>query len=485
VPKGGKVTPIAPSLVARISGAIKGARDGWFGPGEPLQVIAPEQVRGRLWDFPVAWNLNIQPRGEAGESGIDFPTLRALADPTLGGLGLLRLAIETRKDQMESQRWFIRGRDESDGGKTARDIEKWMRFPDGFHTFSQWQRMLLEDLLVIDAPTLYLAPSLLGHLVPQVMDGALLKPLLQEDGRVPLPPENAYQQVLKGVPAVDYTIDEVVRMPRNLRSNRVYGMSPVEQVQMVASIALRRELSQLEYFTAGTTPDVLLGAPEGWTPDQIRTIQEWLDSELSGNTEARRRMRLVPGGITPFPLKGDLLKDEFDEWLAKIICYCFSLSPQALIKQMNRASADTAKQTAQEEGLEPLKMWFKDLIDVLLMKAFDQPELELWYRDEEIGDPAVKATVVSTLAGKKPIITQDEARESFGYDPMTPAQKEELAPAPPPMLGPGANPADKPTNGAVKKPGALQQPAAEKLLKGRKIRFIRDEKGDIVGADLD
>jgi hypothetical protein len=27
-------------------------------------------------------------------------------------------------------------------------------------------------------------------------------------------------------------------------------------------------------------------------------------------------------------------------------------------------------------------------------------------------------------------------------------------------------PAEKPTNGAVKKPGALQQPAAEKVLKG-------------------
>jgi hypothetical protein len=48
---------------------------------------------------------HVQPRGEQGESGIDFADLRALADPTQGGLDLLRLAIETRKDQMESQRW--------------------------------------------------------------------------------------------------------------------------------------------------------------------------------------------------------------------------------------------------------------------------------------------------------------------------------------------------------------------------------------------
>jgi hypothetical protein len=55
------------------------------------------------------------------------------------------------------------------------------------------------------------------------MDGALLKPLLQEDGRTPLPPEPAFQQVLKGVPAVHYTLDEIVRMPRNLRSTACTG----------------------------------------------------------------------------------------------------------------------------------------------------------------------------------------------------------------------------------------------------------------------
>jgi hypothetical protein len=52
------------------------------------------------------------------------------------------------------------------------------------------------------------------------------------------------------------------------------------------------------------------------------------------------------------------------------------------------------------------------------MKAFDAPELEFAYKDEEITDPQVKAKVVTkpliTLAGKKPIITQDEAREAFG-----------------------------------------------------------------------
>src|SRR5207245_2984615 len=112
-----------------IRGATAGGRDAWFGPGEPRNVVAPPSVVGRLPGLPVAWNRSVQPRAEQGATGISFADLRALADPTLGGFDLLRLAIETRKDQMESQRWFIRGRDESDGGEPARAIELALRLP--------------------------------------------------------------------------------------------------------------------------------------------------------------------------------------------------------------------------------------------------------------------------------------------------------------------------------------------------------------------
>ena len=36
-------------------------------------------------------------------------------------------------------------------------------------------------------------------------------------------------------------------------------------------------------------------------------------------------------------------KDEFDEWLARIVCYAFSLPPTAFIRQVNRATAETRR----------------------------------------------------------------------------------------------------------------------------------------------
>lgn len=469
-PAGGKKTPIEPGLVARLAGAvgatvgtmIRGAADAWMGPGQPVQPSPANDadVRGRQFDYSFAYNTQQRPRSE-GQSPISFGILRALADPAEGGLDVLRIAIEKRKDQLAGQEWSIKGRDGSDGGDKARAIEAAMRMPDGVNDYDQWVRMLAEDLFVIDAPCVYLAPSTLGYLVPEVMDGALIKPLLRVDGRTPLPPEPAFQQSIKGMAAADYTSEQLLYRPRNKRSYKAYGFSPVEQVLLTVQIALRRQVSQLEYYTAGSVPAAVANCPDTWKSSDIEFFQKYWDSLLSGDTENRQRLRFVPSGVGITELKPNALKDEFDEWLGRIVCWCFSLSPQALSKQMNRATSDTAKQSAQEEGLEPLKKWLKNLLDTVIRLSFGAPELEIAWADEEITDPVQKATVISLLCGNKPLFTQDEGRALYGKEPMTPEQKDELQPPPPAPLDPNADPNAPPKPGAKPEPGS----AAEKVAK--------------------
>src|SRR5208282_2999867 len=99
--------------------------------------------------------------------------------------------------------------------------------------------MLLEEMLVIDAATLFPRYNRGGSLYAlDIIDGATIKPLIGEDGRAPEPPDPAYQQILKGVPAADFSADELLYLPRNVRSHRLYGMSPVEA----------RDQSQIEIF---------------------------------------------------------------------------------------------------------------------------------------------------------------------------------------------------------------------------------------------
>jgi hypothetical protein len=48
--------------------------------------------------------------------------------------------------------------------------------------------------------------------------------------------------VLKGLPAVDYAVRDIVYRPRNVRAHRVYGYSPVQQVLMTVNIARVRRI---------------------------------------------------------------------------------------------------------------------------------------------------------------------------------------------------------------------------------------------------
>jgi hypothetical protein len=129
--------------------------------------------------------------------------------------------------------------------------------PDRRLSFGDWLRMLLEDLLVIDAATIYPRYDRGGSLYAlDVIDGATIKPLIGEDGRAPEAPDPAYQQVLHGVPAADFSADELLYLPRNVRTHRLYGMSPVEQVALTVNIALRREVATLDYYKTGSSPAV-------------------------------------------------------------------------------------------------------------------------------------------------------------------------------------------------------------------------------------
>jgi len=78
-------------------GAVRsrGEAANWFGHWTPSRAGAPE-VAGRQWDYPSGYNLSTLPRPY---EPITFSTLRGLAD----GYDLLRLVIETRKDQAARQ----------------------------------------------------------------------------------------------------------------------------------------------------------------------------------------------------------------------------------------------------------------------------------------------------------------------------------------------------------------------------------------------
>ena len=88
------------------------------------------------------------------------------------------------------------------------------------------------------------------------------------------------------MPAADFSADELIYLPRNVRAHRLYGMSPVEQVAMTVNIALRRDATTLDYYRAGSTPDSFATLPKEWTMDQIGAFQDYFDALMAATGRA-------------------------------------------------------------------------------------------------------------------------------------------------------------------------------------------------------
>ena len=186
---------------------------------------------------------------------------------------------------------------------------------------------------------------------------------------------------------------------------------------MTVNIALRRQVTQLAYYTEGNVPEAFMGVPETWTPTQTGEFQRYWDDIIEGSLAQKRKLRFIPGAIKYQPTREPVLKDEYDEWLARVVCYAFSISPTAFTKQVNRATAQTQKQSADEEGLAPLQLWVKDMIDRILVEDFNSPDLEFTWFDDTEADPQVLMTVNTgyVAAGIK---TRNEVRAEIGLDPI-------------------------------------------------------------------
>ena len=198
-----------------------------------------------------------------------------------------------------------------------------------------------------------------------------------------------------------------------MRAHRLYGMSPVEQIALTVNIALRRDAATLDYYRTGSSPDAFATLPKEWTADQIRSFQDYFDALMSGNLARRRMTKFMPADFKLIEARQPPLKDMYDEWLARIICYAFSVPASPFVSQVNRATSETLRLQATQEGLVPLKAWIKNALDHVIQVCMNEPGLEfVWVGDDAI-DPLQQAQTLQILVSAG-IKTREEARAELG-----------------------------------------------------------------------
>ncbi len=430
-----RVTPVDSGILSRLG---RGARafleivggTQWLGPGEPIPPIAPPEVQIRRLDYPVGYDYTIQSRSY---EPVSFQQLQALAD----NYDLLRIAIETRKRQVARLPWQIRVKRQP--GMTAREAQQktlsdnripklteLFHRPDRERSFRNWVNQILENMLVLDAVAIYPRFTLGSEIYSfDVIEASTIARKIDPQGRTPAPPQVAYQQIIHGLPSRGLIapdpkrreLDQLYYHISNPRPGRIYGFSPVEWVIMTVNIALRRQVTQLEFYTEGGRPDLYATLPKEWiaTPEQLAEFQAYWDS-LFVNTPIRRQVRFMPEGTKFDTTPQTILKDEYDEWLARVIAWCFGLPPDALVRQINRATADRRSDDTEEEGLQPTIEQVQDIVNFLLRTYCDAEGLEFDYGSNQDPDPMIQAQV-QDIKLKNGTLTVDEGREDDGRAP--------------------------------------------------------------------
>lgn len=454
---GGKADQIFGDVAAPASGPRPN-------PG-PLPVLDPDAGAADLrhaplrFQFPYAVNQVWTPRRSALTP---FAILRQLADVSPE----IRTCIETRKDQMCSIGWDIGIRGQQGARKSTAKVERaraFFRKPDQRRSFSDWLRMAIEEVLVIDALSIYRRRTFGGDLYAlEIKDGTLFLPLLADDGDTPMPPAVAYRQIVNGVPMAggDCTVEDLIYRPRTVRSHTPYGMSPTESVLLAVNAALQRSVFNLQYYTEGTVPEGLLEAPTGWTTQQLTEFQEYLDDFLTGNLAARRRLKVVAQGSKLTQFKEPAFETQYDEWLMMVICAAFAVPPQEIgfTNHVNKATGEMQENVVYRRGVKPLSGYFKDTFDMVLADDLDSPELEWVWTGGEVEDVLAKAQAdkINVQIGK---VSVDELRVRDGQEAigMTAYVMTTLGPVfVDDLLNPKPDPVDP--NAPTPKPG--DKPAA-------------------------
>ncbi|HLA65015.1 MAG TPA: hypothetical protein VK600_00370 [Candidatus Saccharimonadales bacterium] len=404
-----------------------------MGPGIPMSPAHPDEPEPRRWDYQPGFNITVTPRSY---EPISFAMLRALCD----NYDVARLCIEKRKSEFRGLGWHIQpkavagmSRPEAKARATSlesqiQDVTGFFETPNSEDDFGAWLTQWLDDIISIDAGTLFKRPRRDGGLYGlDVIDGATIRPIIDAYGRQPIPPEPAFGQVIKGITWQMYTADQMVYAPYWQRTRSPYGFPPVMWVVLAVNRALRRQTLDLSKFSEGTMPVGFYKVPENWTTGQIQELQKVFDEILSGNDIERARIRFVPGGantgLEPWQAEP---KSEVEDWLLHITCAAFGVNAMTDLGIMPQHSgglggkgvADTQVSASYRNDTAPMAMHIKGILDRVIADDLNQPELEFLLDGLEEEEDTVQKATSDDLYVRMGKISVDELRERDDEDPI-------------------------------------------------------------------
>lgn len=424
-----------------------------FGPGvplvpAPLNGVRPDtgQQDPRRYAYPVSWNLS---------RDMQRHTPWSLLIQAADQVDVIRRCIEVRKNEQVQQDWdftLTKRALEAAGANTPaeksalrekysakiRELVEWWQTPDrtNGYEFETWLSMALEEHFVLDALAIYPRVTYGGDLASlEVLDGSTIKPLLDARGNRPGAPAPAFQQWLYGFPRGEYTdlgpsdswegdAGSLVYAVKTARTRSPYGLSVVEQALVSADLWMHRQQWMRSEYTEGTLPTSWLTVDQAagnMTPEQIRAWETSLNDFYGGGVAERRKMRLLPQGVSPIATQdvSERYKPDYDEFLVKLVISHFDVDPMEIGFAPKgglggKGFSEGQQDTKYRQAMKPTNRFLSNVINQISRRFLGMPPelthqfLGMEQEDEQAADEVAGSR---TSSGR---MTFNEDRDRMG-----------------------------------------------------------------------
>jgi hypothetical protein len=186
----------------------------------------------------------------------------------------------------------------------------------------------------------------------------------------------------------------------------------------------------------------------------VREATENWEQMLQGSS-GRDNVQFIPPGAKPHLFERDVVKNDFDEWIARIICALVSIPATPFIREVNRATAEVSQAASIAEGHSSQLRWASDLVTRVMEQRFG-PGLYWKWDTETAPDGSVIVDLVKS--GK----LKPSALERLGFD------QAEIA--------------DEPTQEDAAKVAANKEDGDQGGASKVKNADLPDEEGELLGV---
>lgn len=368
-------------------------------------------------------NGGIQSRKKPG-SNISFETLRRFSISH----EVTRACINLRKRQITGLEWGIVTADQSDTTdykKQEKEVKEFFKNLGGTGTnYRKFMDRFIEDLMVLDAVAIEKQKNRgngLANLIP--IDAATIRLRVDDSGATPEPPEPAYIQVIRGTTTAELTTDEMIYEMMNPRNDSPYGLAPLESLMIIVTSSLKAGMYNLAYLTDGNTPEGIFTMPDTWQPQQIKDFQEYFDALMAGNEAETRRLKFMPNGqYTATNKPSDMAFQEFNDWLTKITCALFEVSPNEIgftpkTGLGGKGFEEGQSAVGERKGIAPMAQLIEEIFTRIIQEDLGYPDLAFQYtgliEHDEKGVAEINAILINS--GQR---TVNEVRTDDGLKPL-------------------------------------------------------------------